>query len=138
MRRDRAAEELVRGEIALADGDAAAALAALEVSARLWPYSYTRVPLARAQNAAGQWERAVSTYQEVVRDSAIGWEVQEAWLLASYELGRLYESRGDTGNAIASYRRFVQRWAAGDDDLVALADARRRLSLLTGTRKEQA
>jgi hypothetical protein len=96
----------------------------------LWPFNYTRAPLARAQLGAGQWERARVTFQEVLRDSAIGWEVQEAWLLAPYELGRLYQSRGDTANAVAAYRQILDRWAAGDEDIVALADARHRLSAL--------
>jgi DNA-binding SARP family transcriptional activator/tetratricopeptide (TPR) repeat protein len=111
---DRGAVELVRGEIARAKGDMGTALEALDLATTLTPYNYIRTALARAQVEAGQWERAVTTYQA-------------PWIVASYELGRLYEARGDTTNAIASYERFVRRWAAGDADLVVLADARNRL-----------
>lgn len=131
-RYDRAAVELVRGELALAKGDVTTALDALDVAAALRPGNHARALLARAQVEAGQWERAVATYQQILRDSTIGSEAQEPWILAPYELGRLYQSRGDTANAITSYQQFVHRWAAGDSDLVALMDARRRLKDLGG------
>jgi tetratricopeptide (TPR) repeat protein len=129
-KRDRGVVELVRGEIALARGDAAAALDALDLASTLIPYTYAQAALAGAQAEAGQWDRAVTTYQKVLRDSAIGWEVQEPWIMASYELGRLYESRGDTAHAVDLYQRFVERWATGDEDLPVLADARSRLRAL--------
>ena len=61
---------------------------------------------------------------------ALGWEPQESWFLARYELGRLYEDRGDTAHATQYYQELIDLWNNGDSDLVILADARRRLLAL--------
>jgi tetratricopeptide (TPR) repeat protein len=92
-----------------------------------------RLLLARAYELNRDPERAVSTYLETVKTKgALGWEPQEAWILAHYELGKLYEAQGDTAKAIDFYDRFLTIWRDGDPDLVALADAKKRLHSLAG------
>jgi serine/threonine-protein kinase len=92
-----------------------------------------RPVLARAYRLSGDPERAASTYLEVVATKrALGWEPQEAWILAYYELGKLYQERGDTTKAVEFYRRFLDIWKDGDVDLTAFTDARNRLRALTG------
>jgi tetratricopeptide (TPR) repeat protein len=92
-----------------------------------------RLVLARAYQLNRDPERAVSTYLETVNTKgALGWEPQEGWILAHYELGKLYEEQGDTAKAIDYYGRFVDIWKDGDTDLVALADAHKRLRALSG------
>ncbi len=63
--------------------------------------------------------------------TSIGAEAQEPWLLASYELGRLYEWRGDYRRAVESYERFVALWQDADPDLArSVADVRNRIENL--------
>jgi DNA-binding SARP family transcriptional activator len=124
---DRAAVALVRGELSLARGDYAAAVAALTRAVELNGTNYTRQGLARALVAVGRPQDAVATYQAMLRDSALGWEAQEPWVLAHYELARLYDQQGDSATALPLYRRLADLWRHGDDDLPPLRETRRRL-----------
>ena len=93
-----------------------------------------RPRLARAYQSSGEPERAAAVYRELIGTKrALGWEPQEAWILAHYELGRIYEGQGDTAKAVDYYGRFVDIWKDGDAGLVALADARGRLRALAGS-----
>jgi tetratricopeptide (TPR) repeat protein len=92
-----------------------------------------RSTLAFACRLSGDPVRAESTYLALVATKeALGWEPQESWILAHYELGKLYQEQGDTAKAIDFYDRFLTIWKDGDPDLVALADARARLRALAG------
>jgi len=124
---DRAAIPLVRGELALAQGDAATAADALARAVELNGATYEREALARALVSAGRTQEAVDAYQKTLSDSAIGWEVQEPWVLAHYELAQLYDALGDSAAALPLYRRLAEQWRAGDPDLPLLQSIRRRL-----------
>jgi hypothetical protein len=39
---------------------------------------------------------------------------------------------GDTGNALKYYRALLDIWEGGDDDILLLAEARRRIEELSG------
>ena len=126
---DQAVVRQVKGEIALAEGKHTEALETLELAQRegwntIWE------ALARAYFFTRDWARAESTYHSVLRGQSLGWEPQEGWLLAHYQLGKIYEEQGDTGQAREWYTRFERFWHTGDSDLVALVDVRRRMSTL--------
>jgi len=92
-----------------------------------------RPVLALTYRLSGDPARAAATLLELVGSQrALGWEPQEPWILAHYELGKLFQERGDTAKAVAAYRQFVDIWKDGDADLTALADARKQLRALAG------
>jgi serine/threonine protein kinase/tetratricopeptide (TPR) repeat protein len=90
-----------------------------------------RHTLAAAYRLSGDTARAEATWRDLLQSGhVLGWEAQESWILARYELGKLSQERGDTAGAVERYRQLVDIWKDGDPDLVALADARRRLRAL--------
>jgi tetratricopeptide (TPR) repeat protein len=125
--RDSAWLALARGEIALARGDAAAAAAELAVGVLAERRNYLRQGLARALVAAARLDEGVGMYQSMLRDSSLGDEAQEPWVLAHYELAQLYDALGDSAAALPLYRRLAAQWRAGDADLPVLQAIRRRL-----------
>ena len=60
----------------------------------------------------------------------LGWEAQEYWIKAHYDLGRLFEEKGETAEALRYYQAFVDIWAEADDDLTTLIDAKSILAAL--------
>jgi serine/threonine protein kinase/Tfp pilus assembly protein PilF len=132
---DQAAAAGAEGRLALARGDYRTATALLEraVLAAGRTGDEHRSALALAYRLAGDPVSAESTYLALVETKgAVGWEAQESWVLAHYELGQLYQERGDTAKAVDFFDRFLTIWRDGDPDLVALADARARLRALAG------
>jgi tetratricopeptide (TPR) repeat protein/tRNA A-37 threonylcarbamoyl transferase component Bud32 len=132
---DQAALANTEARLALARGDYAKAATLLEraVLAAGTNGDEHRGLLALAYRLAGQPVQAESTYLTLVgTKQALGWEAQEPWILAHYELGTFYQERGDTAKALDYYNRFLTIWQDGDSDLVALRDARARLRALTG------
>ncbi len=131
-RGDRAARELIRGEVELANGNTAGAVGALEAAYTLTESNRVRESLALAYAINGDDERAIDLYREMIDDQSLGWEAQEPWVLSHFIVARLYHERGDTANAVQYYDRFLEIWAMGDDDLAARVDARQRLAALVG------
>ena len=86
--------------------------------------------LATAFVAGGRLEDAVKSYQELIASLPLGVEAQEDWARAHVRLGEVYEQLGKPDSARASYQRLVTLWKDGDADLVALKEARDRLSRL--------
>ncbi|MGH7481143.1 MAG: tetratricopeptide repeat protein [Longimicrobiales bacterium] len=130
---DRSAYALLEGEIAMARGQHAAAIDALERAHSLQPGNeYYIASLADAYRAAGHADRAIERYRELASRRTTGWEAQDPSFRASYELGRLMEEQGDTARAIEAYQTFADAWADGDSDLPMLVRTRARLAALTG------
>ena len=127
---DRSAMHNARGEIALAHGRSAEALDAFELAYRLTPSEHHLEPLARALQLIGDRERARDRYLELIAERPLGWEPQEAWVLARFHLGRLHEDLGDPATAGEYYKELLTQWADGGVDLVVLRDARGRLAAL--------
>jgi len=125
---DRAAIALVRGELSLAEGDGPTAVDAFARAVKLEGMSYEREGLARALMASGRQQEAIDALRATLRDSTIGWEVQEPWVLAHYELAGLYDQIGDSAAALPLYRRLAEQWRAGDPDLPILQQIRQRLA----------
>jgi tetratricopeptide (TPR) repeat protein len=133
---DQAAALGVEGRLAVARGEYRKATALLEravLAAGMNGADAHRAMLALAYRLAGEPVRAESTYLALVESKgALGWEPQESWILAHYELGKLYQERGDTAEAVHFFERFLTIWKDGDASLVPLADARARLHALEG------
>jgi serine/threonine protein kinase/tetratricopeptide (TPR) repeat protein len=133
---DQAAAAGTEAELALARGDYANAVALLQQAVLASGTSGAdeyRPALALAYRLTGDPVQAESTYLAMLATgNALGWEPQEGWILAHYELGKLYQERGDTAKAVDFYDRFLTIWEDADPNLVALADARKRLRGLSG------
>lgn len=121
---------LLRGEIALVEGDYPAAVAALERAAQLdRPVSgLVMEALARAYYANGQRDRAVAAFEETLRLQHLGWEPQESWVLAHYRLGLVLEEMGRHERARHQFERFLELWGDGDPGLEGVDDARSHLT----------
>jgi tetratricopeptide (TPR) repeat protein len=126
---DLAASEGLEGEVLLAGRRAAEAVPHLESAMRADSTSMTLESLAHATAAAGQLDRAVALYRQLGEAVEFGWEGQEYWHLAPYEVGRLEEARGRPAAAADAYERFLDLWRDGDA-LPAVLDARARSTRL--------
>jgi len=124
---DEAFYHLLSGEVALARGKFEEALESLEIANNI-----VNVPEAMAHGyyEAGKLDYAIEYYNQVISDSTLNREQQLRWILAHYQLGKIYEERGDIPNAVQYYERFIEIWQNGDEDLVTLRDARDRLNRL--------
>ncbi|HEX9729166.1 MAG TPA: protein kinase [Gemmatimonadales bacterium] len=131
---DRAARDLLLGEIALARGETEDAVRLMELAHARRDDSYFRESLARAYRTAGETDRALETYRAMTEHPTFGTEGQEPAILAYYALGQLYESRGDFVEAVRSYERFVEQWRDADPRVSAAVDAVRvRIATLRRT-----
>lgn len=119
--------ELLRGALALARGTPERALPPLEAAASLQSDNVTRPLLARAYHESGQRAEAETLYRQVLSDISLGWEAQEPWLLAHYQLGRVLDDLGRPEEAREMYRRLAEIWSMADDDIPVLRDVHRRL-----------
>jgi serine/threonine protein kinase/tetratricopeptide (TPR) repeat protein len=130
---DRAAHHRALGEIALARGEFTAATDHFEVAVALFENDYNREPLALCALASGDIELGRQRYEQLVERKRFGsGEMVEPWVLAHYQLGKIYEQQGDTARALERYSQFVDIWKDGDNDLPPLIDARRRIRELAG------
>lgn len=132
-RNDESAIDLLKGEIALAEGRWQEAVPLFEVSVRLNPDAGGAEALARAYVAGRRWTDAVRVYSSVAAETARGDELQDSGQLARYELGKLYERLGERAKARAAYEQLLQRWTAADPGLPALAQIKSRLQALGPT-----
>lgn len=122
------AVELLRGEIALAEGNFSEAVISLELADQLYKtYGIIKEALGRAYHASGQLEQSVASFLEVIRLTQLGYESQEPWILAHYRLGLVLEEMGETDKSSFYLERFLELWGSGDEDLAGVADARKRL-----------
>lgn len=131
---DRAAVALLRGEIASANGEYIEANEQFEMAYALRSDNFYLESLAHGYFASGDFDVAEARYQEIAARKDLGWEGQDSWIMSHYYLGRISEEKGDAAAAAEHYSGFIDIWQEGDEDLVALADARRRLQRIVGER----
>ncbi len=62
----------------------------------------------------------------------MGHEAQEPWILAHYQLGILYEKKGERAEAAKAFKSFLEIWKDADPDIPEVRDAKRRLNALAG------
>ncbi|MFZ0430374.1 MAG: tetratricopeptide repeat protein, partial [Acidobacteriota bacterium] len=125
-RRDMAAYNLLKGEIALATNQCEAAIDLFQTADGL-SKDYANESLALTYFRMGDMAKAVEAYRRFLGQDVLGQEAQQEWILAHYQLGRIYEKTGETATAREYYRRFLDFWEEGDEDLAPIIDARRRL-----------
>jgi tetratricopeptide (TPR) repeat protein len=144
--RQRPAVDLTEGIIARAEGRWTEAIAKLRQGDRLPDGPAGRCGYCLATNLiwvfaeAGMADSALAEY-ESYRAAGYGarerdgpdTELGAPTLLA---LARIYESKGDTANAVAHYREFIELWKDADPELQPrVAAARERLRQLTPTER---
>ena len=119
--------ELVKGEVAMAEGNLSEAVASLELADQLQRSGLVKEALARAYYANGTYERAEEYFLEAIRLVQIGYECQEPWVLAHYRLGHLYREMDQQDKSLFYFSRFLELWESGDEGLVGVEDARQQL-----------
>jgi hypothetical protein len=138
----RAWQQALRGEIALADGNAADADAAFRAAEYRIPLSFSIVPVivaltnnmpfrdgpARAIAARGDLAGASALYRRLVEpDIASPWsDVADPRLVLAG--ARLAARAADRQAAADGYARFLEMWKGADDGLQELTEARRYLA----------
>ena len=134
---DQAAYHRLKGEIELVWGKYEEAVASFTMAGNLDDLKLEDT-LALAYQKSGDIDKAIEKYKEFLQKNVLGYEAQELWILGHYELGRLYESRGDEARgdkeaAVKCYQRFLDLWKDADPDIAAVADAKRRLDALSSS-----
>jgi DNA-binding SARP family transcriptional activator/Tfp pilus assembly protein PilF len=124
---DRTARELLAGALAGSAGRADEAAARFSVALKLDSSAYVRSEAAEWLERLGRREEALRLFTVVDEKEEFGWEGHLPALMATYRMGRLRESSGDSAGAQVAYEKFAARWARGDADIVALAEARGKL-----------
>ena len=125
---DQAFYHLVKGEIALARKNYAKATESLVIANNI-----VEIPevLARCYYKAGEPEKAIEYYRKVISEKNLNSEGQLRWIMAHYRLGEIYEQQEKADEAIKYYEQFINIWENGDEDLVALKEAKSRVESLS-------
>ena len=130
---DQAAFHFLKGEVELAEKKYEEAVNSFLMAKRLGR-SAVDESLAYAFLKKGDPDKAIESYLEFLKAKPLGSEPQESWVLAHYELAKLYQQQGRPGEARQYFERFLTIWEDADPDLPPLADARKKLTLLTDSR----
>ncbi len=131
-------DEVLRleGELLVAEGQTDAGLRLLtEAHQQLGGTPVlTKESLAHAYERSGNVDTALTGYEELLREDALGWEPQQAWLAAHYHLARIHVKRGDPSRAQARLDTLLALWQEADPDLPLLQAARQLRNQLSGIR----
>jgi tetratricopeptide (TPR) repeat protein/predicted Ser/Thr protein kinase len=122
---DQAEIAMIEGEIDLAKGNTAEAIEFLE-SLLQWHSQNTNFleSLAFAHRKAGLLKEAASKYEEIISLFHLGKEAQESWIMAHYELGKIFRDMGNTEKAKEYYGKFLNIWKDADPDIPILKKAK--------------
>jgi len=88
--------------------------------------------LAEAQFAAGQWESARISCENVLGLHFTRFGDGDFYAKSFLMLGKIYEQLGDKANAIENYKKFLDLWKDADPGMAAVEDAKERLAKLGG------
>jgi serine/threonine protein kinase/Tfp pilus assembly protein PilF len=88
--------------------------------------------LARAYLRTGRTNDAIAEYERLTRFDPQGQDRRFIPPRYHYDLGRLYEQRGEQEKAANQYKRLLVIWQNADSNTPARADAKRRLDGLRG------
>jgi serine/threonine protein kinase/Flp pilus assembly protein TadD len=130
--------ELLQGKIALAEGRADQAVAHIEKAISLLPaqrenvdeQAYYYDALASASYLAGDLHKALETYRAITALTTGRLLWGDIYAHSYYWMGKIRQRTGDTAEAAAEYRRFLQLWENADDGLPETADAQKQLDAL--------
>jgi len=92
--------------------------------------SQLEVSFAFAYLESGNLDKSIEKYREFIDTDVLGYEGQELWILAHYQLGRLYEQKGESAEAAKYYECFLDIWKEADPGIPEVEDARKRLTRL--------
>jgi tetratricopeptide (TPR) repeat protein len=128
---DQSALNTLKGEIELAKGNNAEALDLIESAVKLRGDGYILESLANYYYKTGDLDLAIPRYQEIISiKNSLGWEAQEYWIEAHYNLGKIFEEQGNREQAIKYFQDFINIWKDADKDIPSLLDAKSRLTKL--------
>jgi tetratricopeptide (TPR) repeat protein len=130
---DQASFHMLKAEIELAEGQLEEAVNSYETAASLRA-DMLDDGLAYAYMKIGNLDKAIEKYTAFIQAATdvLGYEGQELWILSHYQLGRLYERKGQPAEAKKYYERFLEIWKDADPGLPEVEDARKRLAGLQG------
>jgi tetratricopeptide (TPR) repeat protein len=124
----------MRGDIALAQGKTAEALA-LYRAADAWGCPVCNLPpIAQAYDQLGNADSAIAVFTRFIGTPAPGRVYMDGdYLAGAYKrLGELYEAKGDRQRAITNYMKFVDLWSKADPELQPkVAEARAKIARLS-------
>ncbi|MFN8581303.1 MAG: tetratricopeptide repeat protein [Gemmatimonadaceae bacterium] len=126
--------EAMRGELLVAQHQAEQALPHLRAAVQNDPPAYFEESYANGLVAAGQLDSAAVHYRAAEQKMVFGHEAQSYSESAPYWLGQVHEQRHDGPAALEAYRRYVERMKDADSSAVFAADARARITRLSGAR----
>ena len=117
---------LLQGDIVLANGQNDKAIELLQQSDKENSTGLSQEALAHAYQQAGQFDRAVASYQKMLNSTgpSLSWEPQQRWLIARYVLATDYSSRGDNQKARDTLATLLNLWKNADPDLPTLVAAK--------------
>jgi len=130
-------KHFIDGCKALSKGDYNSAIRELQASYDIGDDLDTEFFLARAYIGARRWNDAKAVLKDL--ESSKGRIIADQsnppviWALAHYYLGVVFEESADKEEAIGYYSKFLDIWKAGDPNLKAIVDAKKRLAQLRGS-----
>jgi tetratricopeptide (TPR) repeat protein len=77
---------------------------------------------------SGNLDQAIAKYDLLINKKDSGWEAQEYWIRAHYQLGKIYDEKGDAQRAINYYQRFLDILKNADPGLPEVGDVKKRLA----------
>jgi serine/threonine protein kinase/tetratricopeptide (TPR) repeat protein len=130
---DQASFHMLKAEIQLAKGQFEDAVNSYEMAASLRADMVEDGP-AYAYLKIGNLDKAVEKYTAFLQAATdvLGYEGQELWVLSHYQLGLIYERKGEPTEAAKYYARFLEIWKDADPGIPEVEDARQRLAGLKG------
>jgi tetratricopeptide (TPR) repeat protein len=129
---DRVAFNILSGEKELIQNNIARAIELFRKAHNLKDNNYNLESIAYALFVAGEFDQSIAKYEQLISRKDLGWEGQEYWIQAHYQLGKIYEQKGDKDKARKYYNEFVNIWKEGDEDLPDLINSKKKLVKLTG------
>jgi serine/threonine protein kinase/tetratricopeptide (TPR) repeat protein len=129
-RSDQAAFNILKGEIEMSKTNYTEAINLFEMAYKMRNDNYPLESVAYGYFKKGDLDQAIAKYELLISKKDSGWEAQEYWILAHYQLAKIYEIKGDREKSTQSYQRFLDVWKEADKDLAALVDAKKRLAEL--------
>jgi tetratricopeptide (TPR) repeat protein len=127
---DQAAFNILKGEIELSKANYAEAIDLFNLAYQLRDDNYPLESLAYGHLKKGDVDQAIARYELLISKKDLGWEAQEYWVKAHYQLAKIYEAKADHDRAIQFYERFLEIRKDADPGLPEVEDARKRLAAL--------
>lgn len=111
--------QTLEAEVELAHGNKDRAIELFSLADKAKRSAMTIEGVAHAYKASGNTEQAIVWYELFLgsSDPPLGWEPQQDWLAAHYQLARIYFSKGDKANAAKRLDWLLDAWKDADPGL---------------------